>query len=94
MKASELIASLHQIIQTEGDFEVICEISEFNGHATYTVDEIRSENLHSHMLDDDFDMEVAEKFFPECEGDYEKFEEIDKEVPVINIYAGSRIYVT
>jgi hypothetical protein len=46
------------------------------------------------MLDEDFDLDIAEKFFPECEGDYEKFEEIDKEVPVINIYAGSRIYVT
>lgn len=93
MKASELIASLHQIIQTEGDFEVICEISEFNGHAAYTVDGISSDYLHSHMIED-FDSSVAEKFFPECEGDYEKFEEIDREVPVINIYAGSRIYVT
>ena len=46
------------------------------------------------MLYDDFDSDIAEKFFPECEGDYEKFEEIDEEVPVINICAGSRIYVT
>ena len=40
MKASELIASLHRLIQTQGDFEVICEISEFNGHAAYTVDKV------------------------------------------------------
>ena len=94
MKASELIASLHQLIQTQGDFEVICEISEFNGHAAYTVDKVVLDALHSHMLDEDFDSDIAEKFFPECEGDYEKFEEIDEEVPVINICAGSRIYVT
>ena len=94
MKASEMIAALQKIIQTEGDFEVICEFEEFNGHAAYTVDEIRSDYLHSHMIDEDFDAEVAERFFPECEGNYEKFESIDKEVPVVNVYAGSRIYVT
>jgi len=94
IRISELIDQLEKLKSQLGDVPVLTRVSGFGGYGIYTVDSATKASIHTYHLEENFDSDIAEMFFPECAGDYELFKQLDEESVCVQINDGAEIYTT